>query len=60
MEQIKPDMNTTKHSSQRFSKSDPEDIAYVRIDQQGKVTAVFGDDSEMDVSELLTLSISDD
>ncbi|MDH5359858.1 MAG: hypothetical protein OEX03_04795 [Gammaproteobacteria bacterium] len=48
-------MTNTQHT-----KPDSDGLAYVRINQNGKVIAVFSDNSEMDVNELFTLSIMDD
>jgi len=59
MQQMKSDILTT-NLRPRDNKQEPEEIAYVRVDKDGKVIAIYSDDSEMDISELLTLSISDD
>jgi len=60
MEQIKPHRMIPKEINRQQTKPDADGLAYVRINQNGKVIAVFSDDSEMDVDELFTLSMMDD
>jgi len=60
MEQIKPYRKISNVTNTQHTKPDSDGLAYVRINQNGKVIAVFSDNSEMDVNELFTLSIMDD
>jgi len=60
MEQRKPHRKMSNVTNTQQTKPDSDGLAYVRINQNGKVIAVFSDDSEMDVNELFTISIMDD
>ncbi|MDH5184528.1 MAG: hypothetical protein OEX12_11630 [Gammaproteobacteria bacterium] len=60
MRQICPDTHTVQFRNVQYGKIEPEGLAYVRVDQEGRIIAVFSDNSEMDVSEIFTLSITDD
>lgn len=60
MKHLRSDKELVQAVNTRHSIPNSDGLTYVRINQNGKVIAVFDDNSEMDVSELFTLSIMDD
>ena len=60
MEHVKKLRTANKQLQFASLQMDSQGFSYVRIDSEGKIIAVFDDDSELDVNELFSVSILDD
>ena len=60
MEQLKTDQQTSPQATRPRAAKDTTGLSYVRVDEEGRIIAVFSDETEMNVSDLFANSMRDD
>ena len=58
MRQLKHDIQAREQLNSVNTGDDANELAYVRVDIDGRIIAIFNDDTEIDVSELFGTTIA--